>query len=61
MPSLSTTRLPAVQEEPDTGEEAVVVAAIRLPESVEANLRRLGRRGRPRFLGVGSSEESGRK
>lgn len=37
----STTRLPAMQEEPDTDEEAVVIAAIRLHEWVETNLRRL--------------------
>jgi hypothetical protein len=41
MPSLSTTRVTAAQEEPDTGEEAAVAAAIRLPEWVHTNLRRL--------------------
>ncbi len=30
MPSLSTTRVTATQEEPDTGEEAAVAAATRL-------------------------------
>ena len=41
MPSLSTTRVAATQEEPDTGEEAAVAAAIRLHEWVQTNLRRL--------------------
>jgi hypothetical protein len=41
MPSLSTTRVTATQEEPDTGEEAAVAAAIRLHEWVQTNLRRL--------------------
>jgi hypothetical protein len=41
MPSLSTTRAAATQEEPDTGEEAAVAAAIRMHEWVQTNLRRL--------------------
>jgi hypothetical protein len=41
MPSLSTTRVVATQEEPDTGEEAAVAAAIWLHEWVQTNLRRL--------------------
>jgi hypothetical protein len=41
MPPLSVTRLLAIQEGPDISVEAVVVAAIRLHEWVETNLRRL--------------------
>ena len=41
MPSLRAVQLPAIEEEPDTSVEAVVVAAIRLHECIEASLRRL--------------------
>ena len=41
MPSLKAMQLPAIEEEPDTSVEAVVVAAIRLHECIEASLRRL--------------------
>ena len=41
MPSLTAAQLPAIEEEPDTSVEAVVVAAIRLHECIEASLRRL--------------------
>ncbi len=41
MLSVSTTRVAETQEEPDTGEEAAVAAAIRLHEWVQTNLRRL--------------------
>ena len=40
MPSLRAVQLPAIEEEPDTSVEAVVVAAIRLHECIEASLRR---------------------
>lgn len=38
---MSAARRPAIQEEPDTGVEAVVATAIRWHECVEANLRQL--------------------
>jgi hypothetical protein len=41
MPSLTTTRVVTTQEEPDTGEEAAVAAAIRVHEWVQTGLRRL--------------------
>ena len=41
MPSLRAVQLPAIEEEPDTSVEAVIVAAIRLHECIEASLRRL--------------------
>jgi len=41
MPSLRAVQLPAIEEEPDASVEAVVVAAIRLHECIEASLRRL--------------------
>jgi len=41
MPPLRAVQLPAIEEEPDASVEAVVVAAIRLHECIEASLRRL--------------------
>ena len=58
MLSLSTTRVPATHEEPDTGEEAAVAAAIRLHEWVQTNLRRLAageERRRSQFTGPNST------
>jgi hypothetical protein len=41
MLSLSTTWVTTTREDPDTGEEAAVAAAIRVHEWVQTNLRRL--------------------
>ena len=41
MPLLTARQLPGIWEEPDSGAEAVVLAAIRLLDWVETNLRRL--------------------
>lgn len=41
MPLLTARQLPGIWEEPDRGAEAVVLAAIRLHDWVETNIRRL--------------------